>query len=917
MSGGGSFDPFKGVGDAFSGAVNSIGHAFESVVQGIGKVGQKIIDDPLPIIEAAALTYMTGGLGAAAAEGLLAGEVAAGTISASTMAAVGTGISASISSAAVTALNGGDVSQIATAGTIAGLTAGLAQGLTSSEALKAVTASMGESFGPAITSAAGRSIAGAVGAILQGRDPLTGAVSGAVAGALTSSLSSNDLDSLSKAAVNVLGVSAGAATSSAIMGRSAAEAFGSSLLGSSIKVGLSAAMNEVKGLTGTEDIPQAIKQIQEKSQADLATYNDSVAKVQPLLDEFKLNRDTYTALDGYRKGESTSDLQSYLTDRAQANAGEQKLKVDENGNLVADNTPFKTNAKYEAQLAALGVPKDGTTIPAVTSDTLQGVVNKMQDLNTQITPLAKNFTDAQSALNTTNKQFTDISNALTNVQTLTGQYTNALTNYQSAIDPVAQMYQKYYGRDPTAAELDHWGVERATAHSLEDIENSIKTSPEAANYLASNLKNTIPVKNPDGSDGFLNPATNKVYNADGTLNVAATNVPGATFTGESGQVAGPGTGIVSEPKGTVTVTSSPNTATATPEQVRQFIQQDLDKGYITPEQAAAELAKLDDPNTNLSDVLNVLNLAEKNVPVKPGGVGSVTAPSTPGTSTNLPGDTGSGTTSPTPMPIIDLPGTGGGTGGTGAPTPEPIAKPVPEPTPEPKPTPTLAPTTGGGGVSIGGVTIPSIITPSATGTNIFPTTAQNAAPGIYNLIAGLTQGNQNYTLPGEIAMATGGSTTGIANLSYDASAGYDAGAGFVGDETKRLPTLKSGVTKRNIDYNLPGYGVLHKAAGGAIPAGHNPQFFSEGGLGSLDNKYVKGDGDGTSDSVPAMLANGEFVIPADVVSALGNGSNDAGASVLDQFLNTIRTHKQKHNAKNLPPDSKGPLAYLLEAKKRA
>jgi hypothetical protein len=181
----------------------------------------------------------------------------------------------------------------------------------------------------------------------------------------------------------------------------------------------------------------------------------------------------------------------------------------------------------------------------------------------------------------------------------------------------------------------------------------------------------------------------------------------------------------------------------------------------------------------------------------------------------------------------------------------------------------------------------------------------------------MTHGNQNYVLPGEVGMATGGSTTGVANLNYDASTGYDASAGFIGDETKRLPTLKSSVTKHNIDYNLPGYSVLNKAAGGAIPAGHNPQFFSEGGLGSLDNKYVKGDGDGTSDSVPAMLANGEFVIPADVVSALGNGSNDAGASVLDQFLNTIRTHKQKHNAKNLPPDSKGPLAYLLEAKKRA
>jgi hypothetical protein len=66
-----------------------------------------------------------------------------------------------------------------------------------------------------------------------------------------------------------------------------------------------------------------------------------------------------------------------------------------------------------------------------------------------------------------------------------------------------------------------------------------------------------------------------------------------------------------------------------------------------------------------------------------------------------------------------------------------------------------------------------------------------------------------------------------------------------------------------------------------------------------------------------MLANGEFVIPADVVSKLGNGSNDAGANVLDEFLSTIREHAQKHNPKELPPDSKGPLAYLAEANKKA
>ena len=107
---------------------------------------------------------------------------------------------------------------------------------------------------------------------------------------------------------------------------------------------------------------------------------------------------------------------------------------------------------------------------------------------------------------------------------------------------------------------------------------------------------------------------------------------------------------------------------------------------------------------------------------------------------------------------------------------------------------------------------------------------------------------------------------------------------------------------------------VQKADGGVI--GHNPEFFSEGGL-SMAHRYVKGGGDGTSDSVPAMLATGEFVIPADVVSSLGNGDNDSGAEVLDEFLSTIRKHKRAADSRELPPDSKGALEYLQEAYQKA
>lgn len=106
---------------------------------------------------------------------------------------------------------------------------------------------------------------------------------------------------------------------------------------------------------------------------------------------------------------------------------------------------------------------------------------------------------------------------------------------------------------------------------------------------------------------------------------------------------------------------------------------------------------------------------------------------------------------------------------------------------------------------------------------------------------------------------------------------------------------------------------VYAAQGGLID--HNPQFYSEGGA-SVGMRHVKGDGDGTSDSVPAMLAADEYVLPADIVSSLGNGSSDAGANVLDQFVQIIREHKRNADPEDLPEDSQGPLSYLAEAYER-
>ena len=74
---------------------------------------------------------------------------------------------------------------------------------------------------------------------------------------------------------------------------------------------------------------------------------------------------------------------------------------------------------------------------------------------------------------------------------------------------------------------------------------------------------------------------------------------------------------------------------------------------------------------------------------------------------------------------------------------------------------------------------------------------------------------------------------------------------------------------------------------------------------------VTGPGDGQSDDIPAMLADGEFVFPADVVAALGNGSTKAGSDKLYDMMHSIRAYHRSAKPKDLPPPAKkSPLDYL-------
>jgi len=67
-------------------------------------------------------------------------------------------------------------------------------------------------------------------------------------------------------------------------------------------------------------------------------------------------------------------------------------------------------------------------------------------------------------------------------------------------------------------------------------------------------------------------------------------------------------------------------------------------------------------------------------------------------------------------------------------------------------------------------------------------------------------------------------------------------------------------------------------------------------------RRVQGPGTGLDDSIPARLSVGEYVIPADVVSMMGDGSTEAGGKRLDELLAKVRMHKTgtKKQAPALP-----------------
>lgn len=110
-------------------------------------------------------------------------------------------------------------------------------------------------------------------------------------------------------------------------------------------------------------------------------------------------------------------------------------------------------------------------------------------------------------------------------------------------------------------------------------------------------------------------------------------------------------------------------------------------------------------------------------------------------------------------------------------------------------------------------------------------------------------------------------------------------------------------------YKNPAVPSTPYATGGEVMT--SPLMAATGGdVPHKGSHYVQGAGGGQDDLIDAKLADGEYVLDAEIVASLGDGSNKRGAEILDKWRESIRKHKRSASIKGIPPKAKSPLEYM-------
>lgn len=200
-------------------------------------------------------------------------------------------------------------------------------------------------------------------------------------------------------------------------------------------------------------------------------------------------------------------------------------------------------------------------------------------------------------------------------------------------------------------------------------------------------------------------------------------------------------------------------------------------------------------------------------------------------------------------------------------------------------------------------------------TSVAPVTSSTMLPGAAVLPAGA---GGTGVVGGTAGMTTGQKLLALsmASKAMGGGAGGSSSAPMTTTTTQSAPQQNIVSPTYNPAFTMPSMFNAPQAAPGAY---YQPTIYryAQGGVADLGGyaaggKLLKGPGDGMSDDIvaniagkqPARLADGEFVVPADVVSHLGNGSTDAGAKHLYKMMDRIRQARTGNpkQGKRINPD---------------
>lgn len=182
--------------------------------------------------------------------------------------------------------------------------------------------------------------------------------------------------------------------------------------------------------------------------------------------------------------------------------------------------------------------------------------------------------------------------------------------------------------------------------------------------------------------------------------------------------------------------------------------------------------------------------------------------------------------------------------------------------------------------------------------------------------AGATEGGSSFGTLGKLALA-GTALSGMAGAPAEVKQAVSSLSPSQQEYFNR-PTVQWDWNQMQRDASASGMSLSQymaqnwdKVSRGQYAMGQPEVAMAMGGPLGQVARFARGAGSGRDDTINARLSDGEYVMDAETVAMLGDGSSKEGARRLDQMRASLRSHKGKALAKGkFSPDAKSPLQYI-------